>query len=166
MCGFPLFMLEYVIVCWVYDMRIFFSLAYPMLVCMIVCGFLLCDDHQSYWCEHMWEPLAVVTIIEMLQLDESWTSIELALGAHSYWSFSSLSFSRSWRDFVPCFRPCGASSFCYEYVWGTVYVISQIFVLFGYLYICDILLNWFYLFNWDVTIISKIKKKWHHFCYI
>ena len=54
-------------------------------------------------------------------------------GAHSYWSFSSLSFSRFWRDSVSCFRPCGASFFCYGYVWGTVYFISQIFALFGYL---------------------------------
>ena len=63
------FMLEYEIVCWVYDMRTF-SVAYSLLVCMIVCGFLLCDDHQPCWCEQMWEPLAVVIIIEMLRFDD------------------------------------------------------------------------------------------------
>jgi len=79
-----------------------------------------------------------------------WTGIGLTLGAHSYWSFSSLSFFRPWRDFVPCFRPCGASFFCYEYVWGTVYFISH----FSYsldIYVWGVLLNWIYLFNWDVT---------------
>ena len=63
------FMPEYEIVCWVYDLRTF-SLAYPLLICMIVYGFFLCDDHQPCWCEQMWEPLAVV-IIEMLRFDDT-----------------------------------------------------------------------------------------------
>jgi len=63
-----------------------FSLAYPLLVYMIVCGFFLCDDHQPCWCEQMWEPLAVVIIIEMLQFDEILDDYQAHYGGLSFWS--------------------------------------------------------------------------------
>jgi len=45
-----------------------FSLAYPFAYLCVMCGLFLCNDHQPSWCEQMWEPLAVVMVIRMLQL--------------------------------------------------------------------------------------------------
>jgi len=53
-----------------------FSLAYPFACLCVMCGLYLCDDHQPCWCEHMREPLAVVMIMGMLQLD----------GLDGYWA--------------------------------------------------------------------------------
>jgi len=55
-------------VCWVPDMMIY-SLAYPFVCLCVMRGLFLCNDHQPCWCEQMWEPLAVVKLIGMLQLD-------------------------------------------------------------------------------------------------
>ena len=45
--------------------------------------------------------------------------------------------------------------FCYEHGWGIVYLLIQ-FPHFWYLYMCDALLNWIYLFNWGVTYYNSI----------
>ena len=51
-----------------YKMRFLYT-SLPFACLYVVCGTLFCDDHQPCWCEHMWEPLAVVMLIRMLQLD-------------------------------------------------------------------------------------------------
>jgi len=66
------------------------SLVYPFACLCVMCGFLLCDDHQPRWCEHMWD-LPTVVIMEVLRFDKSWTSIGLTLGTHNFWEFSSSS---------------------------------------------------------------------------
>ena len=125
------FMLEYEIVCWVYDMRTFW-LAYPLLVCMIVCGFLLCDDHQPCWCEQMWEPLVVVIIIEMLQFDEILDDYRAHYGGLNFSSLVVVVVSLAWRVFVP--RLGLWSLFLLLWIcWGTMYVIFCFSALSEYL---------------------------------
>ena len=52
-----------------YDVRMLCtSLPFRLFVWLCVV-FLLCNDHQFYWCEHMWELVAVVMTMGILQLD-------------------------------------------------------------------------------------------------
>jgi len=152
MCDFPVLMLEYVNVCWVYDVNTF-SLAYPLLVCMIVCGFLLCDDHQPYWCEQTWEPLTMVTIIEMPQFDEILDVYRAHFGEPQLLEFSSNSFSRTWRDSVLRVGHVGPFPFVMNMLGYCVRHIPNFCTLWIFLYVA-FYLNWFYPFNWDIIVIK------------
>jgi len=62
--------------------------------------------------------------MEMLRFDESWTSIVLTLGTHSFWEFSNSS-PLALDETLYLFRPCGAFSFLLLICWDTVYFIFQ-----------------------------------------
>jgi len=80
-----------------------FTLAYPFACLYVVCGLLYCNDHQFYWCEQMWGPLAVIWIIGMRQLD-GWDEYWAHYGAH-HWRilFNYVSFVRTRLSIVICF---------------------------------------------------------------
>ena len=111
-------------------MWILSPLAYLLLVCMIVCGFLPCDDHQPYWCEQ--------------------TSIGLTLGTHSLELSSNSSFSRTWRDFVLRLGHVGPFLFVMNMLEYCVHHIPKFCTLWIFLYVV-FYLNWFYPFNRDVA---------------
>jgi len=96
-------------------------LAYPF-ACLYgyVCGLPLCNDHQYYWCEQMWEIETVVIAMEMLQRDGH-GRVWAHYGALSWRSYClDLSFRTStWLvvfHVILWFRQCWATLFCYGYV--------------------------------------------------
>ena len=74
-----------------YD-KTLFTLAYPLclLVCS-VCGFLLLRWSLIYWCEHMWELLVVIRVMETPLRSLSW------VGSPS----SKFSFKAPWPMYYP-----------------------------------------------------------------
>jgi len=44
----------------------YFSLSFFFLVIILCVVFPFCNDHQSIWCEQIWEPLVIAMATEML----------------------------------------------------------------------------------------------------
>jgi len=119
-----------------------------------------CDDHRFYWCEQTWELLAVVVVIGMLQLD----------GLDEYWAHYG---AHRWRIylfwfFLICTRPSIISSLVYfvldrvgpllcfmDMLGYIVFHTPNLRTLWIFMYVA-FLLNEFYLFIWDVTIIIQL----------
>ena len=110
------------------DIRFFYT-SLPCLLVWLSCMwfFSYCDDHRFYWCEQMWELLAVIMMIGMLQLD----------GLDGYWAhYGAIAKGFISYDFLVCTRPSTISSLvyfvldrvrpllCFWICWGTKYFLS------------------------------------------